>query len=181
MKLEPAQLQRLAVQVHTSMARALQPFSTESDGDVLYAVSTAEIESQAAAPVSAMDLGVIASEMMWDAILTSVPEQPAVMKATRVARIDARALERFAGDYVFSKFVTVRLSVENGKLMARATGERNAYTIGRDKAVELQPLSASEFTLPGRYPLVVKLDEGGNLVFNPGHWQQRGVRLAQSR
>ena len=49
-KLEPALLQRLASQVHTSMARALQPFATIFDGDVLYAVSTAELEEQVMTP-----------------------------------------------------------------------------------------------------------------------------------
>jgi L-aminopeptidase/D-esterase-like protein len=39
----PADLQRLAVQVHTSMARAIQPFSTYNDGDTLFAVSTQEV------------------------------------------------------------------------------------------------------------------------------------------
>jgi L-aminopeptidase/D-esterase-like protein len=38
-----AALMRLAIQVHTSMARAIQPFSTFDDGDTLFAVSTEEI------------------------------------------------------------------------------------------------------------------------------------------
>jgi L-aminopeptidase/D-esterase-like protein len=36
-KLDYAGVQRLAIQIHTSMARAIQPFSTELDGDTLYA------------------------------------------------------------------------------------------------------------------------------------------------
>ena len=40
--MEPSVLQRLAVQVHTSIARAIQPFSTVEDGDTLFAVSTQE-------------------------------------------------------------------------------------------------------------------------------------------
>lgn len=38
-------LQRLAAQVHGSMNRAIQPFATEDDGDVLYAVTTDEVET----------------------------------------------------------------------------------------------------------------------------------------
>ena len=45
-KLDSASLQRMAVQVHTSMARAIQPFSTSEDGDTLFAASTQEIDSE---------------------------------------------------------------------------------------------------------------------------------------
>jgi L-aminopeptidase/D-esterase-like protein len=58
-KLDYATLQRLAVQVHTSMARAIQPFSTENDGDTLYAASTQEIDSK---EFNALTLTTIASE-----------------------------------------------------------------------------------------------------------------------
>lgn len=64
-------LERLAIQVHTSMARAIQPFATEQDGDVLYAATTGEVETP---DLSVVDLGVIAAEVAWDAILNSVPD-----------------------------------------------------------------------------------------------------------
>ena len=69
-KLDSASLQRMAVQVHTSMARAIQPFSTSQDGDTLYAASTQEIDSE----LSPLTLTTIASEAMWDAVLASVPD-----------------------------------------------------------------------------------------------------------
>ena len=58
-------LERLAIQVHTSMARAIQPFATTNDGDVLYAATTGEVENP---ELSVTDLGVIAAEVAWDAI-----------------------------------------------------------------------------------------------------------------
>jgi L-aminopeptidase/D-esterase-like protein len=178
-KLDPAELQRLAVQVHTSMARGLQPFATEFDGDVLYAVSTAELAAKPEQPLlSSADLGVIASEVMWDAVLASVPRQPTVVKPMRPVRMDAAQLERFAGDYVFSRFVTVRVSTRNGKVYAQSIGERDAYAIKRAQPVELQALSDAEFTAPSRYPLVLKF-EGDRLVVNPGHWEQVGTRAAR--
>ncbi len=64
-------LERLAIQVHTSMARAIQPFATTNDGDVLYAATTGEVENP---ELSVTDLGVIAAEVAWDAILSSVPD-----------------------------------------------------------------------------------------------------------
>jgi 6-aminohexanoate-oligomer endohydrolase len=62
-------LQQLARQVHASMARAIQPFHTLYDGDVLYAVTTGEIENADLDPVA---LGVLASELAWDAVLSVV-------------------------------------------------------------------------------------------------------------
>lgn len=64
----PAGLQQLARQVHSSMARAIQPFHTPSDGDVLVVCSTgtasgAELEPTARAHV--------AGELAWDAVLAA--------------------------------------------------------------------------------------------------------------
>lgn len=61
-------LQQVGRQVHSSLARAIQPFHTLNDGDVLYAVTTDEVENPALDEVS---LGVIASEVAWDAVLMS--------------------------------------------------------------------------------------------------------------
>jgi L-aminopeptidase/D-esterase-like protein len=51
------------------MARAIQPFHALFDGDVLYAVTTAEVENE---ELPAMNLGVVASELAWDAVLAAV-------------------------------------------------------------------------------------------------------------
>jgi 6-aminohexanoate-oligomer endohydrolase len=69
-KLEPRVLRTLGRQVHASMARAIQPFHTLVDGDVLYAVSTNEIEDPA---LESIGLGIVASELAWDAVLAAVP------------------------------------------------------------------------------------------------------------
>ncbi|HYN14955.1 MAG TPA: P1 family peptidase [Terriglobales bacterium] len=65
------ELGRLAIQTHTSMARAIQPFHTENDGDVLFAVSTGELEDT---DVSVQDLAIHAGEVAWDAVLGSWSE-----------------------------------------------------------------------------------------------------------
>lgn len=176
-KLRFAELQRLAVQVHTSMARALQPFATELDGDVLYAVSTGELEEKpGATQMPAIELGVIASELMWDAVLSSVPPQPAAPKAREPALPRAATLRKYVGDYAFSPFVSVRVTAQSGKLHAQASGARDAYAIGRETAVELQPLSTRDFAVPHRYPLVLSFDGAGGLTINPGLWEQVGTR-----
>ena len=67
-KLDPLQLRSLARQVHSSLARAVQPFHTRWDGDILFALSTQQTTNEALDEVS---LGVVASELAWDAALAS--------------------------------------------------------------------------------------------------------------
>jgi L-aminopeptidase/D-esterase-like protein len=67
-QLDRRALRQLGRQVHASMARAIHPFHALVDGDVLYAVTTAEVDESAVDPIG---LGVIASELAWDAVLQS--------------------------------------------------------------------------------------------------------------
>lgn len=62
------ELRQLARQVHASMARAIDPFHTIHDGDVLYAVTTHQIPD---ATLDYPQVGYIASELAWDAVLRS--------------------------------------------------------------------------------------------------------------
>lgn len=172
-KMSPAELKRLAVQVHTSMARGIQPYASIYDGDVLYAVSTAELEEPA---MWHPDLGVLASEAMWDALLASVPEQPKHKAADKTLRTPADVLSSAAGTYSFSRFVSLTVRAEDGKLFAKATGERTLYGIGKETETELLPTSDGDFTVPGRYPLSLRFTASGDLIVNPGHWQQVGTR-----
>ena len=68
-RLDAGTLRQLGRQVHTSMARAIQPFHTPYDGDILFAATTNEVEHRA---LSAVALGVLASELAWDAVLSAV-------------------------------------------------------------------------------------------------------------
>lgn len=62
------ELRQLARQVHASMARAIDPFHTMHDGDVLYAVTTNELDPP---PLPDSEISYIASELAWNAVLTS--------------------------------------------------------------------------------------------------------------
>ncbi len=73
LRLDGRQLRTLGRQVHASMARAIQPFHALEDGDVLFAVSTGALESDPLLDTTA--LGVVASELAWDAVL-SVADDP---------------------------------------------------------------------------------------------------------
>lgn len=70
-KLSPQSLRQVGKQVHTSMARAIQPFHTIYDGDVFFTVTTGEVENLA---LSEIALGVLASELAWDAVLNCLME-----------------------------------------------------------------------------------------------------------
>jgi len=66
-KLSAQSLRQVGKQVHTSMARAIQPFHTIYDGDVFFTLTTGEVENPI---LSEIALGVIASELAWDAVLS---------------------------------------------------------------------------------------------------------------
>jgi L-aminopeptidase/D-esterase-like protein len=70
-KLVPRSLRQLGKQVHTSMARVIQPFHTIYDGDVFFTVTTGEVEDP---ELSEIALGVLASELAWDAVLSCLTD-----------------------------------------------------------------------------------------------------------
>jgi L-aminopeptidase/D-esterase-like protein len=70
-KLDGYSLKQLGRQVHTSMARAIDPFHTITDGDVLFMISTNEVENK---NLDLSSLGILASDVVWDAILSCYEE-----------------------------------------------------------------------------------------------------------
>jgi len=68
-RLSPRELSQLARQVHSAMACVIQPFHTLNDGDILFAVSTEEIDAPAWDP---MALGQFCSDLAWKAIRAAV-------------------------------------------------------------------------------------------------------------
>lgn len=168
-KLDFWALQRLAVQVHTSMARAIQPFHTEQDGDVLFAVTTGEIENPEFLPV---DLGVIASEVAWDAVLASVPPLPDVERT--VARVDPRSFAAYEGRYEFGPGAELTVVRAGNQLLVEATGERPVYGFAPGERVEIFPTSRTHFFSrnPRGDHLRFMREDGRvtGLVLNPGPW-----------
>lgn len=174
-----AELQRLAVQVHTSMARGIQPFASEFDGDVLYAVSTNEVDEGPGAGLPSMEIGVTASELMWDAILAAVP-------ATQVTQplpdpglvLPQSTLRAYEGTYRFSHFAELTVRLESGNLIAEASGERDIFQVKTGHPRTLLAASKDTFTVErGRYPFAVKF-ERDKVIVNPGRWQQVGHRVS---
>ena len=69
-KLADWHLSQLARQVHASMARAIQPFQTLKDGDVLYAVTTDQV-GRAEDAQGWQTVAELADGCAWDAVLSS--------------------------------------------------------------------------------------------------------------
>jgi len=67
-RLDDVTLAQLGRQVHASMSRAIDPFHTPLDGDILWAVTT----DDGPADVNPTALATIATEVAWDAVLTAV-------------------------------------------------------------------------------------------------------------
>jgi len=67
-RLRARDLTQLARQVHVSVARAIHPFHASGDGDTLWMLSTNAVDDSSVVPTA---LGAFASELVWDAILTS--------------------------------------------------------------------------------------------------------------
>lgn len=172
-KLSNPLLQRLAVQVHGSMARGIQPFATINDGDTLFAASTQEVDDTEMGPVT---LGAIAAEVMWDAILASVPDEPAFTPPAAPVAIAAETLKAHEGDYDFGGGHRLVVKAEKDGLVVQAGGEQAVFGFARGKPQAVLALSASDFFLPARSPTRLSFAADGRLVLNPGRWAQSGVR-----
>jgi L-aminopeptidase/D-esterase-like protein len=178
-KLGHAALQRLAVQVHTSMARGIQPFATFDDGDTLFAVSTQEV----AAPQPGLDeFNTIAGEVMWDAILASVPPEAAFTSPAADARVPAEQLAAYAGTYSFGPNARMKIQVDRGRLMVEAFSPP-FFDLRPRQPVVLRALSERDFYVDGRYRTRVSFvrDTAGtvtSMIVDPGPWRQSGPRTS---
>jgi L-aminopeptidase/D-esterase-like protein len=167
-------LQRIAIHVHSSMARAIQPFNTTNDGDTLFAVTTNEIENP---KMGITDLGVIAAETAWDAILSSVPELDPADDRPPI-RLDAAALDRFAGEYEFAPGARAMVRRDGDRLTITAT--KRSYYLAQNQAMDLVPLSSTDFRIKGARNDRLTFDSNG-LVINPGHWPIAAKRVTPTR
>lgn len=95
---------------------------------------------------------------------------------TSAPQVTEKAMKAYAGEYRFSNIVSVKVTLEGGKLYAQATGERKAYNVPKDAKVELIPYKDGAFMVPGRYPTVLDFNAKGKLVMNPGLWQQTATK-----
>ena len=175
-KLTFAELQRFAMQTHTSMARAIQPFHTINDGDTLFAVTTGEVDGTG---VSIEQLGVHASELMWDAVLASVPpisDRPIV--DDRI--MTASEMSNYVGTYEFAPGMQATITIEGQDLIVHAP-ERASMYLPSGSATKISPASNGDYILDTQRADVVRFerDDSGQvtgLVVNPGPWPVKAIR-----
>ncbi len=174
-KLEHWALQRLATHVHTSMARAIQPFGTEGDGDTLYAVTTGAVENP---NLSTVDLAAIAADVAWDAVLASVPEREALPELSE--ELPAADLARFEGTYEFAPGDQLVITAGMRGLVASYNGQSNHY-FAPDRPITLQPAGPNTFLIDEPASDYLRFAWDGNevesVILNPGNWQMTARRI----
>jgi 6-aminohexanoate-oligomer endohydrolase len=174
-RLEVRELQRLAVQVHGSMARGIQPYSTMEDGDVLFAVTTLEVDNPA---LPAMELSTIASEVAWDAILASVPQQDPA-RPTAPIQASLAELDSLIGTYEFPSGARVTIGRDGARLRTSLTGMGGLFF--GEAGNRLVPVAPREFLIEGPRGDRLRFDFNRGRVtamtLNPGQWAQVAKRV----
>ena len=171
-----AALRRMALQVHSSMSRAIQPFATESDGDVLYAVSTNKVFDRS---LSTRDLAVVASELAWDAVLSSVPKLPPT-PTLLTPQPSSKEIQKCAGTYEFYGGGKLSVHVDDGHLTAVFGGNGRIY-FDDGKEYRLDAAEGGLFVIDSPARDVIRFEESNGqiteLTINPGTWAVSGKRL----
>jgi L-aminopeptidase/D-esterase-like protein len=171
-------LQRLGIQVHNSMARAIQPFGSFADGDTLFAVTTGEVANPSLNP---LDLDTLASETAWDAVLATAPVQaPSAPKPASPPQV---LLEAFVGRYLLAPDAVAEVRLHGDSLEMEVTGRESMY-LPSAKAVTLTPVSAQEFELGTPRADRVRFDRDtrgrvDGFTINPGSWPIRAHRASR--
>jgi L-aminopeptidase/D-esterase-like protein len=179
-KMTPWELQRMAIEVHTSMARAIQPFSTVDDGDTLFVATTEEV-GPTAGGLTRRALNLMASDMMWDAILSSVPDEPQpIFNPPPTVAVPANSLAKLAGRYEFSHDQLIDVREENGLLMACNTGP-GFFDLLHNYWVPLTPVSDKEFYVKSQFHTRISFvfNSSGDVtgaIVNPGRWGLKGQK-----
>ncbi len=173
-QLEYGSLRRLAIEVQASMARAIQPFNTGEDGDVVFVATTAAVDDP---EMPLGRLAIHAGEVAWDAVLASIPiDLPALPTATRTrVAVPQPALERLAGVYEFRSGVEVSLEASaDGLLLGRLeAGIDRLELFPEEGQIEVLPQSETVFFLDNFWDdtLEFRLSPEGDVlgfVLNPG-------------
>ena len=172
-------LQRLAVQVHSSMARAIQPYSAVDDGDTLFAVTTSEVEAPG---LSLTDLGIIAADVAWDAVLASVPpleQNPAETPTT----VTSAALDRCVGTYDLSPDDQVVVTRVGDALRIQSLTESTRY-VAKEVPSTLLPMGGDDFVIDSARRDRLRFDVGAlgevtGFTISPGSWPVPARRSAR--
>ena len=155
------------------MARGIQPFSTDVDGDILFALSTQDVCNPS---LSLRDLNTIAGEVMWDAILASVPEEPIFIPPPPI-NISLASLSKYTGSFRFGPKAVLQVRVHQDHLSAEPNMDFFDFRSGQ--SVNLKSISEFDFYVPGFHHTRLSFpheNPARTALINPGRWQQLGFR-----
>jgi 6-aminohexanoate-oligomer endohydrolase len=174
-------LQRLAVQVHNSMARGDQPMAEGDDGDTLFTVTTGKTVGAAISDEEMDHLGILASETAWDALLASLPQLPPKTPRTSIV-LSPKELDSIVGSYAFSSDAIALVRRKGTALEIELTGHTTSSSyLSVGKPVLLTPVATDEFEIAGPREdrLHIDRDAAGamlGITLNPGPWPVHAVR-----
>jgi L-aminopeptidase/D-esterase-like protein len=174
-------LERLGVQVHNSMARGDQPMAEADDGDTLFTVTTGKVVGATINDEDMDDLGMLASETAWDALLASLPQLPPKTPRTNIV-LSPKELDSIVGTYAFSSDAIAIVRRKGTGFEIELTGHTtssNYLSVG--KPALLTPVATDEFEIAGPREdrLHIDRDATGAIVgitLNPGPWPVHAVR-----
>lgn len=175
LKLPFFSLQRLGLQTHSSMGRAIQPFATPLDGDVLFATSTDEVEDPS---VDLTELGTFAGEVMWDALLSvTTPRQTPALDC--VIRTD---LGQIDSSFVFDQGFAIKIRRNQDRLRIEVIGKRTIFGLSKGTVLTARIDDDGRFETVGKGASALRngaflADKNRvihQVVLNLGAWQQTG-------
>jgi L-aminopeptidase/D-esterase-like protein len=174
-------LQRLGVQVHNSMARGDQPMAEGDDGDTLFTVTTGKVVGAAISDADMDDLGMLASETAWDALLASLPQLPPITPRTNIV-LSPKELDSVVGSYAFSTDAVAEVRRKGTALEIELTGHTkssNYLSVGHPALLTAVARDEFELAGPREDRLHIDRDAHGAIIgitINPGLWPVRATR-----
>ena len=132
--------------------------------------------------LSVDQLGVLAGELAWDAILSSVPALEA-RPSPAAGAFPADSLRRYAGDYEFAAGVVARVIADDSRLSIEAP-ERTSLYLPAGSTLFLIPAENGDFLIDSQRKDVLRFtaDGDGNITgmtINPGRWPVAARRIAR--
>lgn len=130
-----------------------------------------------------MGLDITAGEAMWDAILSSVPENTEVPPAATT--VSPKNIARLAGSYRFGDNVVIDVWKQDGALLLRPRGDIGLFD-PEDKPIKLIATSDRDFYVNSQFRTRISFVTSGNgkvtgAVVNPGRWALSGQRITDSK
>jgi hypothetical protein len=157
------------------MGRGIQPFGTLNDGDVLFAVTTCDIDNAELHPT---DLGTVASELMWDAVLNSVPDIPNLTEDYCSDLLQVSEHGRIAARYQFGPNLELEVTGVGTYIRLYNSGSKDIFGITPGEFVLARAAGDKLFQTDSQFLSTVAFAGQASelqLILNPGPWEQVGV------